>query len=156
AERAAHRDAPERARRPAELALDELAVVHAGKLSVCVTRLERASGEGRSMVFAPGGDAADDEEALAGLDEPEPTRLADQLVAGSDRGQSALQLLLLRAQLRDLGLATVQNRARVLVGSERLPVEQGDQGEAGQRQQSRPPQHAADFASWRPAPTRRP
>src|SRR5438270_8877497 len=85
-----------------------------------------SSGGERSMVFAPGGDAADDEQPLAGLDEPEPPRFADQLVAGAHRGEPVLELLLLRTQLRDLRLATVENGARVLVGAQRLPVEKRD------------------------------
>src|SRR5437764_479223 len=84
----------------------------------------------RSVVFAPGGDAADDEELLAGLDEPEPARFADQLVARADGGEPVLELLLLCAQLRDLRLAAVENGARVLVGAQRLPVEERDHTEA--------------------------
>src|SRR4051812_37178122 len=99
-----------------------------------------STGEGRSMVFAPGRDAADDEEPLAGLDEPEPARFADQLVARADGREPVLELLLLRAQLRDLRLPALENGARVLVGAERFPVEERDHTETGEGEESRPPQ----------------
>src|SRR5262249_60595997 len=93
AERTADGHASEGARRPPELALDELAVGHAGNL----------------VFVPPRGDAADDEELLAGLDEPEATRLPRQLFAGADRRQPVLHLLLLRAQQRHLGLAGLEH-----------------------------------------------
>src|SRR5439155_16159614 len=63
AERAPHGDGAKRAGRPAELALDELAI--AGH---------------RLMMLAPGRDALDDEEPLDGFDEAEPPCLAHELL----------------------------------------------------------------------------
>src|ERR1700674_60116 len=82
--RAPHRHTTKRARRTAELMLDDLAVVH------CDLRL---------LLVTPGGDAAHDEELFPRLDEPELARLADQLVARPDGCEPLLErsLLLLQA-----------------------------------------------------------
>ena len=73
---------------PAELALDERAVVHRAEVS-------RASARGCAP---PRRDALDDEEALARLDEPEPPRLArERLRASSTSASRALERALLRA-----------------------------------------------------------
>ena len=76
-ERAAHGDAPERPRRPAELPFDDRGVIHA------------AEATGGLVVPAPGGDAPDDVEPLAGLDEAEPPSLANERVALADASRSA-------------------------------------------------------------------
>src|SRR5207248_6140860 len=95
AERAAYDHAPKGARLAAELARDERAVVlHA------------------SMMLAPGGDAADDEKPLAGLHEPEPPRLTDELLPRAGLGEALLEACLLRPQRAHVRLPRIERVLR--------------------------------------------
>src|SRR5262245_53041122 len=110
---------------------------------------------GTLVLVAPGGDAAHDEQLLAGLHEPEPARLTSQLVARAHGREPVLELVLLLAKPCHLGLTALQHGARVLVGAERLPVEERHDRETGDREHTSPPEHGADFAPRTGAPLRR-
>src|SRR5580765_6048710 len=87
------------------------------------------------MMLAPGGNALDDEEALARLHEPEASRLADELLLRPDLREALLQADLLCTQRLHLGLAGVERVLRAQIRVRRLPVEERDEHEAAEREQ---------------------
>src|SRR5438876_3489752 len=87
------------------------------------------------MMLAPGRDAADDEEPLPRLDEPEPPCLAYQLSLRAGLGKALLEPCLLRAKHADVGLSRVEAVLRAQVGVSRFPVEERDQQQAAEREQ---------------------
>src|SRR5438876_9620809 len=87
------------------------------------------------MMLAPGRDAADDEEPLPRLDEPEPPCLAYQLSLRAGLGKALLEPCLLRAEHTDVGLSRVEALLRAHVRVSRLPVEERDQEQAAERKQ---------------------
>src|SRR6266404_2645172 len=97
--------------------------------------MPRTTGAAPLAVPSPRSNPPNNEELFARLDEPEPARFANQLVAGPDRLEPLLQRLLLLLQARDIGLATVEDATCVLVGMQRLPVEERNQYEPAEREQ---------------------
>ena len=67
------------------------------------------------LAVPPGGDAAHDEELLAGLNETEPPRFADELLARAYGGDPGLQLALFGLEPADLRLPVLEHRVGVLV-----------------------------------------
>src|SRR5689334_2690312 len=101
------------------------------------------------MAFAPGRDAADDEELLARLHQAELPRLPDELRIRARLRDAPLQPRLLRAQGLHLGVARLQLLLRVHVGVRRLPVEEGNERQPADCEQPCRPQtdHTASVRS---------
>ena len=97
--------------------------------------MPRTTGAAPLVVPPPRTNPPNDEELLTGFDEPEPARLADQLVAGPDGLEPLLEHSLLLLQAGDIGLAPVQDAARVFVRPQRLPVEERDQYQPAEGEQ---------------------
>src|SRR5581483_11808487 len=112
------------------------------------------------VLLSPGGDALHDEELFPRLDEPEATRLADQLRARPDRRDALLQLRLLGSQRLHLRLPRLQLVLRVQVGVQRPPVEERNQDDAAERDQARRLEpdlpHGGAFSTRDPSPSRVP
>src|SRR5205809_6618078 len=108
------------------------------------------------VAVPPRGDAANDEEALAGLDEPEQPRLAHERRLGARGRDPLLEVLLLDAQRVHLRAAAVELRLRAGVRVEGLPVEERDERERADGEQACGPQagHVPPFAVRAPRPTR--
>src|SRR3954464_6510697 len=99
------------------------------------------------MALAPRGDAADDEELLAGLHETELTRLTHELRVGARLRDPLLEPRLLLAQDLHLGVPRLQLLLGVQVRVGGLPVEERDEREPAEREHPCWPQadHTGSF-----------
>src|SRR4249919_1355810 len=81
------------------------------------------------VLAPPGSDALDDEQALAGLDVAEPSRLAGHRLGRVRLRQSPLEPQLLLAQRAHFRGLLLDRIARSQVAPQRLPVEERDERE---------------------------
>jgi hypothetical protein len=87
------------------------------------------------MLALPRGDAFHDEQPLAGLDVPDPPRVAGEGRIARRPGKAELEALLLGAQRYDLGQARLSFAARLEVARDRSEVQESHHDHDRERNQ---------------------
>src|SRR5436305_5139462 len=113
-----------------------------GRPSCRATTASSSMPPDRMLRALPRPDPLDDEEALPGLDEPEPARLPHERRLARGVGELAFQLVLLGAEVLDLSGALDECVAGVDVGVQGPVVEKPDQAKRPDAEPA-PDEHAA-------------